>query len=57
VNDQEERAAFEKAVVGLAERFHPDLERYGAHPDAEYKSATNQWAWELWQARAALEKK
>ncbi|WP_060476689.1 Lar family restriction alleviation protein [Pseudomonas monteilii] len=52
----EERAEFEKAVIDKAERFHPDLRRYGDHPEAEYRDANNEWAWGLWQARAALER-
>lgn len=53
----DERAAFEKAVVDKAERFHPNLDQYGEHPDAEYRDANIEWAWGLWKARAALERK
>lgn len=49
-----ERAAFEALVQEKSERFQPDFRRLGEHPEAEYKCANNQWAWELWQARAAL---
>lgn len=51
----DERAAFEKAVVDKAERFHPNLEQYGENPDADYRDASIEWAWGLWKARAALE--
>ncbi|WP_444756825.1 DUF7446 family protein [Pseudomonas sp. A014] len=55
--ERDERAAFEKAVIDKAEHFHPNLEQYGEHPDAEYRDARVEWAWGLWQARAALERK
>lgn len=50
----DERAEFEKSVIGKAERFHPDLSKYGI--DGEYKHAQLQYAWDLWQARACLGK-
>ncbi|UXH41569.1 hypothetical protein [Pseudomonas promysalinigenes] len=53
----DERAEFEKAVIDKAERFHPELRQYGEQPDAEYRDANIEWAWGLWQARAALERK
>jgi hypothetical protein len=53
----DERARFEKAVIDKAERFHPNLEQYGEHPEAEYRDPKIEWAWGLWQARAALERK
>jgi hypothetical protein len=53
----DERAAFEKALIDKAERFLPDLTQYGDLPDAEYRGANIEWAWGLWQARAALERK
>jgi hypothetical protein len=55
--ERDERAEFEKAVIDKAERFHPKLEQYGEHPDAEYRDSTLEWCWGLWQARAALERK
>lgn len=54
--ERDERADFEKEVQAKAERFQPDFRRYGLHPDAEYKCANNQWAWELWQKRASMDK-
>lgn len=54
--ERDERAEFERQVVEKAERFHPDLTQYGDHPDAEYRCASIEWAWSLWQARAALER-
>ncbi len=48
----DERARFEKAVIDKAERFHPNLEQYGEHPEAEYRDPNIEWAWGLWQARA-----
>ena len=48
----DERAAFERKVQDLAERFQPDYRRYGNA--GEYKDATLEWAWNLWMARAAL---
>lgn len=48
------RAAFEREVQCKAERFQPDFRRYGDDPEAEYKDATLQWAYELWQKSAAL---
>lgn len=53
----DERKEFEKAVIDKAERFHPELRQYGDQPDAEYRDANIEWAWGLWQARAALERK
>lgn len=50
----DERAAFEKTVIDMADRFHPDLSKYGI--DGEYKHAQLQYAWELWQARACIDK-
>ena len=53
----DERARFEEAVIDKAERFHPNLEQYGEHPEAEYRDPKIEWAWGLWQARAALGRK
>lgn len=50
----DERAAFEKTVIDMADRFHPDLSKYGI--DGEYKHAQLQYAWDLWQVRACLDK-
>ncbi|MDF0733584.1 hypothetical protein P0Y43_23100 [Pseudomonas entomophila] len=55
--ERDERKLFEKAVIDKAERFHPDLKQYGDQPDAEYRDASLEWAWGLWRARAALERK
>lgn len=52
----DERAEFEKALIASAERFHPNLTRMGPHPDAEYLISSVQDSWEVWQARASLDK-
>ncbi|WP_273823069.1 hypothetical protein [Pseudomonas asplenii] len=55
--ERDERKLFEKAVIDRAVRFHPNLEQCGDNPDAEYQHADIEWAWGLWQARAAMERK
>lgn len=49
-----EREEFESLVQRKSERFQPYFIRFSDHPEADYKDGTLQWAWELWQARAAL---